>query len=646
MSADKTKNLDYVKSITDIFAKDELYSAYKKDLEKGKSEAKLIYRHNIKKLDLQWVEVIEDCLVPLDTIVRNPRKFIVIEEDIIDISLAKSITTESVKHLAQHTNLISSVDKNGMVLPNKILNTSKEESYEVYENRFIYTLLQKLRDFVAKRFDLIKKAYLTSDEMLEISVDSAFNVGNRKMYYKQNLITALPSKELIESGANLSNLERVAKMSRIISDFFGSPFAKQMVSSAPVRPPIQRTNVILKNQDFKKALMLWQFIETYDKTGFDVQSKDDISHLDPETKKRFLDVQYLNKLLYDAITSDKELAEGVDIVIDNELMNLNSLLQDKENTQAAVNEASDKNKDDKGQGKDESRQGKDESRQGEDGKGQEKEDKPEEKEKKEDIEKADDTDDEDYPSVAFDVPEVINLYQKNEEEQRVKKTDIKRITLAVDRALLQKKIEQAKANKELADKLRAKRKKIEAKQKELAKKAKLDREKKKQREAMQKERAELRERQQALLAEKREERARLAGLYAQKKAATEEEKRLYRERVEEYKRNEAQRLYEYDRELQQKAAEEKRKLWDEQKTELVAAARKAMSEKLCTEENKANLIMRLKTESYKKALYKEYKKQLVSEKEDILSETARKIEAIEAVLEELNGSYGKGKKKQ
>lgn len=639
MSADKTKNLDYVKSITDIFAKDELYSAYKKDLEKGKSEAKLIYRHNIKKLDLQWVEVIEDCLVPLDTIVRNPRKFIVIEEDIIDISLAKSITTESVKHLAQHTNLISSVDKNGMVLPNKILNTSKEESYEVYENRFIYTLLQKLRDFVAKRFDLIKKAYLTSDEMLEISVDSAFNVGNRKMYYKQNLITALPSKELIESGANLSNLERVAKMSRIISDFFGSPFAKQMVSSAPVRPPIQRTNVILKNQDFKKALMLWQFIETYDKTGFDVQSKDDISHLDPETKKRFLDVQYLNKLLYDAITSDKELAEGVDIVIDNELMNLNSLLQDKENTQAAVNEASDKNKDDKGQGKDESRQG-------EDGKGQEKEDKPEEKEKKEDIEKADDTDDEDYPSVAFDVPEVINLYQKNEEEQRVKKTDIKRITLAVDRALLQKKIEQAKANKELADKLRAKRKKIEAKQKELAKKAKLDREKKKQREAMQKERAELRERQQALLAEKREERARLAGLYAQKKAATEEEKRLYRERVEEYKRNEAQRLYEYDRELQQKAAEEKRKLWDEQKTELVAAARKAMSEKLCTEENKANLIMRLKTESYKKALYKEYKKQLVSEKEDILSETARKIEAIEAVLEELNGSYGKGKKKQ
>lgn len=638
MSIDKTKNLDYVKSITDIFAKDELYSAYKKDLEKGKSEAKLIYRHNIKKLDLQWVEVIEDCLVSLDTIVRNPRKFIVIEEDIIDISLAKSITTESVKHLAQHTNLISSVDKNGMVLPNKILNTSKEESYEVYENRFIFTLLQKLRDFVAKRFDLIKKAYLTSDEMLEISVDSAFNVGNRKMYYKQNLITALPSKELIESGTNLSNLERVAKISRIISDFFGSPFAKQMVSSAPVRPPIQRTNVILKNQDFKKALMLWQFIETYDKTGFDVQSKDDISHLDPETKKRFLDVQYLNKLLYDAITSDKELAEGVDIVIDNELMNLNSLLQDKESTEAAVNE-SDKKQDDKGQGKDDSRQG-------EDGKGQDKEDKQEEKEKKEDIEKADDTDDEDYPSVAFDVPEVINLYQKNEEEQRVKKTDIKRITLAVDRALLQKKIEQAKANKELADKLRAKRKKIEAKQKELAKKAKLDREKKKQREALQKERAELRERQLALLAEKREERARLAGLNAQKKAAQEEEKRLYRERVEEFKRNEAQRLYEYDRELQQKAAEEKRKLWEEQKTELVAAARKAIAEKLYAEENKANPIMRLKTESYKKTLYKEYEKQLASDKEDILSETARKIEAIEAVLEELNGYYGKGKNKQ
>ncbi|MEG2676467.1 MAG: hypothetical protein RR993_05565, partial [Clostridia bacterium] len=61
-------------------------------------------------------------------------------------------------------------------------------------------------------------------------------------------------------------------MQRIVSDFLGSPFAKQMVNSAAVRPPITRTNVILKNTDFKRALVLWQFVESYSKMGFNVEN--------------------------------------------------------------------------------------------------------------------------------------------------------------------------------------------------------------------------------------------------------------------------------------------------------------------------------------------------------------------------------------
>ena len=54
---------------------------------------------------------------------------------------------------------------------------------------------------------------------------------------------------------DLSVVERIAKIQRIILDFLSSPFAKQMVGSAPIRPPITRTNVILTNPDFKKALV-------------------------------------------------------------------------------------------------------------------------------------------------------------------------------------------------------------------------------------------------------------------------------------------------------------------------------------------------------------------------------------------------------
>ena len=131
----------YLAKINEMLRDDPFYNDVMNGINNGESDFRLVQKVNKKIFDIEWVNVIEDCLVPLDEIVRNPRKFIVVEEDIIDISLARSISVESVRHLAQHTNLIAAVDGD-TVTPSKILNTSKEESYEVYENRFIYTLLK------------------------------------------------------------------------------------------------------------------------------------------------------------------------------------------------------------------------------------------------------------------------------------------------------------------------------------------------------------------------------------------------------------------------------------------------------------------------------------------------------------------------
>ncbi|MEG2675753.1 MAG: DUF2357 domain-containing protein, partial [Clostridia bacterium] len=111
------------------------------------------------------------------------------------ISLARAISTESVKHLAQHTNLISSVDKDGMVTPNKILNTTKEESFEIYENRFIYTLIKNLSAFITRRMDAIKAAYV-NDHVLELNVDTSLFTGKTRVFYKLELIASLPIDEV------------------------------------------------------------------------------------------------------------------------------------------------------------------------------------------------------------------------------------------------------------------------------------------------------------------------------------------------------------------------------------------------------------------------------------------------------------------
>ncbi|MBO5773695.1 MAG: hypothetical protein J6R44_02550 [Clostridia bacterium] len=302
-----------VYQINNLIKQEDIYPKYMDSISGGKNDFKISQVYTKKNYDNSWIGTIEDCIVSLDNIVRNPRKFIVIEEDIVDISLARSISVESVKHLSQHTNLISSVDKNGMVIPSKILNTSKEESFDIYENRFIYTLLLKVRDFIERRFTEIQSALLRSGE-IDIAVESEFAINKNKVKYKIDGSANFPFDAVVKKkGEGLTDVERITHIKSIISDFLASPFSKEMRSCALVRPPILRTNVILKNPDFKKALVLWQFIESTEKMDFTIDSVTETQDMAPALADKYRGLIFLNTVLMQSIATtrtDEEVFEG------------------------------------------------------------------------------------------------------------------------------------------------------------------------------------------------------------------------------------------------------------------------------------------------------------------------------------------------
>lgn len=285
----------YLKKINDMLANDPYYQKLTKNIDAGSNSYKIMQKRSIKVVDHDWLDFIEDVLPNLDTIVRNPRRFIVVEEDIIDISLAKSISKESVKHLATHTNLISAVDGD-RVIPSKILNVQKEESFEVYENRFLFTLLNKLSEFVKKRYEMIKKSILDSDRT-QIYVESHYTMDQTQLIFRLDTIANMGFEEVQRlNNEDLTDYERVARMQSIISGFMGSAFAKEMKSCAPVRPPIMHTNVIKKDPNFKKALKLWDFIFNYDKPGFHVEYINEATPVTKEISPDFKAIMYLNHL--------------------------------------------------------------------------------------------------------------------------------------------------------------------------------------------------------------------------------------------------------------------------------------------------------------------------------------------------------------
>ena len=71
--------------------------------------------------NLEWLDVFEKIMPYMEKIMRNPKRFITTEEEIIKIESAKKVGVETVKHLAKHTNYIQDLDEDtGDVIPSKL----------------------------------------------------------------------------------------------------------------------------------------------------------------------------------------------------------------------------------------------------------------------------------------------------------------------------------------------------------------------------------------------------------------------------------------------------------------------------------------------------------------------------------------------
>ena len=259
-----------------------VYAAFKEGLDKIDSHRYMVAAQNLadkgddshigkvyyRVVDLDWVEAIESTLVYIDKAIREQRRFIEVTEEVVPIEKARNITTESVRHLAQHTNLIARVEGTD-VTPERILNIQREESFAIYENRFLYTLLQKLAYFVGLRYKALSDA--PNDSFSKVNIHRDFQVFDEKVEYDLSFSIESHTNTKVDLNADVSTLsgyERVLRIRTVLGDFLSTPLMRELTGCEPVRPPILHTNLMTKNPNFKKSLDLWNYIETYTKPGY------------------------------------------------------------------------------------------------------------------------------------------------------------------------------------------------------------------------------------------------------------------------------------------------------------------------------------------------------------------------------------------
>ena len=258
-----------INNLSPELAEDPYYKYFYNILETGNNYCKFFNSRLIKNIDEEWVAAIEEALPALQKVVLNPRKFIEEEREIVNIAMARQISPESIQHLLQHSNMIDKVNEDGTVIPNRILNVYKEESWNTYENRFICTLILELQRFINKRFNVIfdnsKDERGTFFEM-ESFIDNYTETIN----YKLEIKIKEKESDIDNESKNVGIFTRISKLHRQINDLASSGFMVNMRQYPLVRPPIVKTNAIAKNISYKACYKLWNYIHSYDRVGYKI----------------------------------------------------------------------------------------------------------------------------------------------------------------------------------------------------------------------------------------------------------------------------------------------------------------------------------------------------------------------------------------
>lgn len=233
---------------------------------------KTIYNKTVREtkiFDGNFLDIVIGAYPSLLKICRDPKKTLAYMQEVVAMEKAKKVDSESIRHLASHTQYIRDINEQNEVIPSKILSTYAEDNIGIYENRFIKSLINRVIVFLDTRLKLMDEN-LESISADEIRYKNNIKLSHRKIDLEMNikisneiLDETQKARELFDKTKNALDKYRALK---------GTGLYQAVAKFKDVVPPIMKTNIILHNPDFKIAYNLWLYIDRTTEVGYNVQS--------------------------------------------------------------------------------------------------------------------------------------------------------------------------------------------------------------------------------------------------------------------------------------------------------------------------------------------------------------------------------------
>lgn len=163
----------------------------------------------------------------------------------------------------------------------------EQESFAVYENRVLLTLIHKALMFVDDKYSKMKD--VPNDSYNNITMNRHLELNQQKLDFSVNYVNenheSLAEDLDVEDIESLSDFDRIRRIRQGLNECLATPLMKEIAKEPQVKPPLTQTNLLKENPNFKKAVELWNFLDTYKKQGFEIVGEEYNGKMSDENKE-------------------------------------------------------------------------------------------------------------------------------------------------------------------------------------------------------------------------------------------------------------------------------------------------------------------------------------------------------------------------
>lgn len=261
----------YVKGVIRTLGSTDFYDFFMDSISCAENEFQFSNRRLEKYVDTDWIDAIEGALEGFQTVLSSPRNVIKEDEIIVNVANARKAGSDVVRHLATHASLVQNYNETtNEVRPERLMQKYREDTIGIYENRLVFSTLERAYQFVKIRHDALFQSM--GDEFgaklkLKSNMYSATEVMHLDMFL--HITDAEGALEIDEKNRDV--FDRISRLYRILSMHMNSRFAQQMARIPRITGNVTKTNVLKKNPNYRSIMKLWDFLSNYDNIGYTIK---------------------------------------------------------------------------------------------------------------------------------------------------------------------------------------------------------------------------------------------------------------------------------------------------------------------------------------------------------------------------------------